>query len=220
MFDSLNFNIPFGNTFSMATPNFMGQDTSSFGFNSGFNSAFTTPWQKGSSQSLGAFGNFSMPWQNSFNPMMNSDFMSLFMQNPFTNMQSGCGAYVIDPKRAESKYSPMIERIAKECGIRADVAKALIKQESSFNPNAISKKGAMGLAQLMPATARELGVTNPYDPEQNLRGGMKYLAKLLKRYNGDYRKAVAAYNGGMGNIDKHGINFCAETSKYHRAILG
>lgn len=179
----------------------------SFGNNSFMNSAFSNP-----------FGN---PFQNigsGFN--MNSDFMSMMLSNPFAGMQSSYGDYTVDPKKAESKFSPMIEKYAKQYGIRSDVFKSLVKHESGFNTHATSSKGAKGLTQLMPGTARDMGVTNPYDPEQSIKGGMKYLAKLLKHYNGDYRKAVAAYNGGMGNIDKKGVNFCAETSKYHKAVLG
>lgn len=138
----------------------------------------------------------------------------------FSNKISGCGMYVIDPKKCESQFSPIIERIAKEYGVDPKVVKAMIKQESNFNPNAVSHCGAKGLMQLMPGTAKDMGVKDVFDPEQNIRGGIKYLAMLLKRYGGDYRKAVAAYNGGMGNIDRKGINFCTETSNYHKKILG
>lgn len=132
----------------------------------------------------------------------------------------GYGAIKIDSKKLESKYSPLIEKYAQKYGVRADVAKAMTRVESGFNPNATSKCGAMGLMQLMPETAKSMGVKNPYDPEQNIEGGIKYLSKLLKRYDGDYRKAVAAYNGGAGRVDKYGVDFCAETSNYHRKVLG
>ena len=183
-----------------------------------------------SMNSMSGFANpFQMPWMNSMsNPMMNLDFMSMFMmppnlplpQNAFSNKVSGCGMYVVDHKKLESKFSPLIEKIANEYGVDPKVVKSMVRQESSFNPNAVSKCGAQGLMQLMPSTAKELGVRNAFDPEQNLRGGTKYLAKLLNRYNGDYRKAVAAFNGGMGNVDRKGINFCAETSNYHKKVLG
>ncbi len=149
-----------------------------------------------------------------------NNFPLPFFGNTYENKVSGCGMYVVDSKKLESQYSPLIEKIAEEYKVDPKVIKAMVRQESSFNPNAVSKCGAKGLMQLMPGTAKDMGVQNVFDPEQNIRGGVKYLASLLKRYNGDYRKAVAAYNGGMGNIDKKGINFCSETSNYHRKILG
>ncbi len=152
------------------------------------------------------------------------DFMSMLMQqsimaNTFSNKQSGCGMYVVDHKKLESQYSPVIEKYAKKYGVDPDVAKSIASQESAFNPNAVSKAGAKGMFQLMDGTAKDMGLKT-YLILNKILKRIKYLAYLLKRYNGDYRKAVAAYNGGMGNIDKHGIDFCAETSDYHRKVLG
>lgn len=189
--------------------------------------------------SFGGGGGFPMSLWSSFSQLspsmftpsfgmfdfMNSGFMNGFINSiiptsSFDRAQSGCGQYVVDHKKLESKYSPMVEKYAKQYGLDADVVKAMVRRESGFNPSLTSKKGAMGLMQLMPGTAKSLGVKNGYDPEQSIAGGTKYLAQLLKRYNGDYRKAVAAYNGGPGNIDKKGIDFCEETRNYHKAILG
>lgn len=186
--------------------------------------------------SLGGGCGFTMPMWPSFGSLSGSmfspsfgmfDFMnfngfmnSIIPTSSFDRAQSGCGQYVVDHAKLESKYSPLVEKYAKQYGLDADVVKAMVRRESGFNPSLTSKRGAMGLMQLMPGTAKDLGVKNGYDPEQSIAGGTKYLAQLLKRYNGDYRKAVAAYNGGPGNIDKKGIDFCAETRKYHRAVLG
>lgn len=148
------------------------------------------------------------------------EILNALSKMPMSYGATGYGAIKIDTKKLESKYSPLIEKYAQKYDVNADVAKAMTRVESGFNPNATSKCGAMGLMQLMPDTAKSMGVKNPYDPEQNIEGGIKYLSKLLKRYGGDYRRAVAAYNGGMGNIERKGIDFCTETSKYHRKVLG
>ena len=94
------------------------------------------------------------------------------------------------------------------------------KQESGLNPYAVSPKGAAGVFQHMPATAKELGI-NPYDPSQSIQGGVKYMGQLLKQYNDDPAKALAAYNWGMGNLNKQGLeNAPAETQNYLKNILG
>jgi soluble lytic murein transglycosylase-like protein len=94
-----------------------------------------------------------------------------------------------------------------------------VRQESGWNPTARSHKGAIGLAQLMPGTARQLGV-DPHDPEQNLRGGARYLAAQYRRF-GSWRLALAAYNAGPGAVEKHGgVPPFRETQGYVVAILG
>jgi soluble lytic murein transglycosylase-like protein len=117
-------------------------------------------------------------------------------------------------------YTPVIQSTAQRYGVDPDLALAVAKTESSLNPNAISSAGAVGLFQLMPATASDLGV-DPFDPVQNIEGGIKYLSQLLDRFDGDTSLALAAYNAGPGNVNKYGgIPPFAETQNYVSKVLG
>lgn len=118
-----------------------------------------------------------------------------------------------------SKYSPLIEKYAKEFGVDINVAKAMAFAESSFDPNAVSKRGSKGLLQMEDATAKAMGVKNVFDPEENIKGGLKYFASLLKKYDGDYRVALVAYNKGMGKVAREGEEASLKSSNYHRKIL-
>lgn len=115
-------------------------------------------------------------------------------------------AQAISNGTAPANFLQMIYRIADEEGhkVEAELMMGIIQQESAWNPNALSPAGAMGLAQLMPDTARDMGVTDPWDPEQNIRGGMKYIAWLLDYFNGDLETAVMAYHAGPGNMNRRG----------------
>jgi soluble lytic murein transglycosylase-like protein len=118
-------------------------------------------------------------------------------------------------------YEASITEHARRQQVAVDLVRAVIQVESAFNPVAVSPKGAMGLMQLMPATARELGVGNPFDPDQNIRAGVVYLRRLLDRYNGNVELALAAYNAGMGNVAKYGdVPPFKETKSYVKKITG
>jgi soluble lytic murein transglycosylase-like protein len=112
-------------------------------------------------------------------------------------------------------YADEIRTAATRHGVDEAIVRAIIHAESSFNPNARSRVGAQGLMQLMPPTARRFGVSNAYDPTQNIHGGVQYLAWLLKRYNGDLTLAAAGYNAGEGAVDRHkGVPPYNETRRY------
>lgn len=126
----------------------------------------------------------------------------------------------IDKLTAKQKIQNIVSKISKKYDVDEKLVNAVIKQESGFNPNAKSKAGAMGLMQLMPATARGLGVTNPMNPEQNVEGGVKYLKSMLNKYNGNIILALAAYNAGPNAVDKYdGVPPYKETQNYVRSIL-
>lgn len=119
-----------------------------------------------------------------------------------------------------SKYSHLVEEKAKKYNVDPVLLASLIKQESNFNPYAVSHCGAMGLGQLMPGTARYLGVKDPFNAAQNLDGAAKYLSEQLKTFGGDIKKALAAYNAGPGAVKKYGgIPPYAETQNYVKSIL-
>lgn len=107
------------------------------------------------------------------------------------------------PSAKSMLYDGHITEHSRRVGVSADLVRAVIQAESAFNPRAVSSKGAMGLMQLMPATAVELGVNNPFEPNENIRGGVVYLKRLLDRYDQKVDLALAAYNAGMGNVDKY-----------------
>ena len=122
------------------------------------------------------------------------------------------------PKAAQ--YNDYINAAAARYGVPAAFIHAIIQAESSYNATATSPKGAMGLMQLMPATAKRFGVTNGYDPQQNINGGTQYLAWLLNRYHGDFSRAAAAYNAGEGAVDKYGgIPPYRETQGYVAKVM-
>ncbi len=124
------------------------------------------------------------------------------------------------PKASTPDYRALATAEATRQGVDPSLVARLITQESAFDPQALSPKGAVGLMQLMPDTAKELGV-DPSDPGQNIKGGVTYLKSLLTRYQGDTRKAVAAYNAGPGAVDKYGdVPPFQETQNYVKKVVG
>lgn len=124
-------------------------------------------------------------------------------------------------ERARS-YDDLIVEHARRNGVRQSLVRAVVQVESGFNPFAYSNKGAMGLMQLMPSTAREFGVKNAFNPEENVRAGTKYLRQLLDRYGNDEELALAAYNAGPGAVDRHGqtVPPYRETRNYVSKVNG
>ncbi len=127
-------------------------------------------------------------------------------------------------KISKDNLRRLISTYADRFSVEAPLVEAVVKAESEYDPMAISSRGARGLMQLMPATARSLGVENIHDPEQNLKGGVRHLKRLLTAFNGDIDRAVAAYNAGEGAVLKfHGVppypetvDYVAKVRKYYR----
>ncbi|MGM0844325.1 MAG: lytic transglycosylase domain-containing protein [Bacillota bacterium] len=122
-------------------------------------------------------------------------------------------------KATDSSIQQIINKAAQKYNIPTKLISSVISQESNFNPDAVSHAGASGLMQLMPATARGLGVTDIFDPEQNVFAGTKYLRQMMDKYNGNLEMALAAYNAGPGNVDKYdGIPPFKETMQYVQKV--
>jgi soluble lytic murein transglycosylase-like protein len=127
----------------------------------------------------------------------------------------------VEPARRGAEYDGVIEEHASANGLSPELVRAVIHAESAFNPRARSVKGAMGLMQLMPATAREYGVLDPYNPAENIRAGVSYLKSLLLRYSNNEELALAAYNAGPTAVAKYGaVPPYRETRNYVEKIRG
>jgi hypothetical protein len=140
---------------------------------------------------------------------------------PFTT-QSPLGASSVMTAEAQAnrqKIEVMIREVSGRYNVDPALIRAVIETESNWNSKAVSSKGALGLMQLVPGTARQLGVNNAFDPRQNLEGGVRYLQMLLQRYNGDLDRALAAYNAGPGAVDRaRGVPRYRETREYVQKV--
>ncbi len=133
---------------------------------------------------------------------------------------SGTASLSSDTKQKKALYDPLVQQAAQKYGLSPDLIHAVILAESSYNPNAVSSVGAQGLMQLMPATARSLGVTNSFDAAKNIDGGANYLRQMLDRFGGDTRLALAAYNCGPNKVSSLGITSSADATAYTRLSDG
>ncbi|NLB83888.1 MAG: lytic transglycosylase domain-containing protein [Synergistaceae bacterium] len=125
-----------------------------------------------------------------------------------------------NPSVKDGDWRSRITDLSEKYGMDEKLVRAVIRMESGGKTDALSSKGAMGIMQLMPGTAKMLGVEDPYDPVQNLEGGIKYLSQMSDKYDGDLEKTLAAYNAGPGRVDSYGgIPPFAETQHYVKTIL-
>ncbi|MED4135717.1 transglycosylase SLT domain-containing protein [Priestia megaterium] len=141
--------------------------------------------------------------------------------NPLTYLQGKAGGGgSVSGGNYVRKYASIIRSAAARFGVSPALVASIIKQESKFNPNARSPVGATGLMQLMPATARAMGVENPRDPQQNVMGGTKYISQMLRMFGGNTKLGLAAYNAGPGNVKKYGgVPPFKETQNYVRIVM-
>lgn len=178
--------------------------------------AHGTPW---SATTLGVPSQPLISWGGGVTPPTGIP-SAQFPIAPIANV-AGTPISAAAPGSVGPDLEPLIGEMSAKYEVPAWLVRNVIRQESGGNPSARSPVGALGLMQLMPGTAAELGVHDPLDPRQNVEGGVKYLRKMLNTFGGDMEKAVAAYNAGPGSVQRYGgVPPFAETQNYVRRILG
>ncbi len=165
--------------------------------------------------SLTANTNGASGGMQSFSDVLETAITNANLQNaPGSNAVSGTGGSTV-------RLDDIFQKASDTYHVPVELLKAVAKAESNFNPMAESHAGAQGIMQLMPGTAKSLGVTDSFDPEQNIMGGAKYLSQQLERYDGNTTLALAAYNAGPGNVAKYeGVPPFKETQNYITKVMG
>jgi len=161
-----------------------------------------------------------MNYNNSDTPKTDSDFQKILDSTYEREYGSKSKIPYSNSKVSHGEIDKLIDKYSTQNNLDPDFVKAVVKQESGFNPNAKSHCGAMGLMQLMPSTAQGLGVTNAFDAEQNIYGGTKYLKGLMDRFGNNKELALAAYNAGPNAVKKYnGIPPYRETQNYVKNVM-
>lgn len=152
-----------------------------------------------------------------FNPI---DLYTLHKNKEITPTANPTTSFSDTLQTASQSLDDIFQKASQKYDVPVSLLKAIGKAESNFNPNAVSCAGAQGVMQLMPATAKSLGVTDSFDAEQNIMGGAKYIKQMLDRYDGNVKLALAAYNAGSGNVEKYGgIPPFKETQNYVTKVM-